>query len=145
VNYLAALSGSEQEGVRSAASIIVANVPLNRWQRLWFLNLYSNENVAPVYDKQVAIPWIKASLTDTSEVLRSSAVWALAMNWDLTQDQWNSVTGSATSLGTPWLSASLVNSYGMPAEQRPTLLSSDKLARGVYSWTQKTDPFPAPF
>ncbi|MCH6169839.1 RNA-directed DNA polymerase [Pseudonocardia alaniniphila] len=144
VRYLAALSEAEQGGVRSAARYIIENIPLNRWQRLWFLDLYSQANLAPVYDREVAIPWIESNLTDTSEVLRSSAVWALSMNWTLTQDQWNLVTGSATSLGTPWLSAGLLNSSG-PIDQRDTLLSSDKLARGVYNWTKTWDPFPPPF
>jgi hypothetical protein len=112
----------------------VTTVALTRWQKLWLLHLLASDNVASaVSDDQIG-EWIRWNTWDSSEYVRTQAIWALARNQRLNGEDWNRVSQTATRLGGPTLAASLHSVSNVTASHHRVLLKSDKLDRLVYNW-----------
>jgi hypothetical protein len=145
VRYLRKLVAKEHDKVYETLQTIIEDVPLNRWQRLWLLDLCASDEVVSASLDRTVARWIKSNVSDSSEVVRGVTAWALARNWSLNAEQWNTLIARSTPLGSPWLSAALHTASGFDRALRKTVLSSDRLDRDIYRWVGEWNPFPRPF
>jgi reverse transcriptase-like protein len=143
IKYLIEMSKEDPDEIKHRLHCIVQSVPLSRWQRLWALYAYSQESLAS-FDSGPR-EWMASNLSDSSEVVRSTAAWALAMSRSLKISDWCRLAETATSLGRPWLAASLAADLGWTEKERVTAVSGDRLDRDIYRWVSECDPFIVPF
>lgn len=146
ITYLSAIAASGRgDDVREVAKYTLATVALTSWQRLWLLHLLASDRVAPDVSDEWIINWVRWNTYDSSEYVRTQAIWALARNQRLNSEGWSRVSQTATRLGGPTLAASLHCVSNVAASQHRVLLNSDKLDRQVYNWAPTRGLIPPRF
>lgn len=143
IRYLEALAEHNKDAVVQTTQTIIASVPLTKWQQLWLASLLTHQEAAPGFGHPDVVAWLEGRIQDSSEMVRSQAVWALACNWSLRRDVWEQVSQGSSRLGEPYLAAALNNVEKMDRGRADKLASGSKLEKWVYKWA--SDRLPSPW